>query len=484
MRRSPALLVPLALCLSCVGEAPPQNPAPTVDLGEGGERPVGIYMVVPRSIVPSQTEAGFLAAPARRTIFVNKNGGTYSPGGDNSSSNRSSIVDYTSSVPGYEGSAADWNAFLTCIQGQFARFNVTVTDVDPGSEPHVEAVIGGRPGDIGMPSGVGGVAPMNGDCSVVERAVVYIFSKVFSSPRVECEVAAQEIGHALGMDHEYLCEDPMTYLSGCGEKDFQDIDASCGEYSPRSCMCGGSRQNSVQFLDDVLGPSDGTTPPPEDPPPGGTDTTPPAVAVVSPADGATSPPNTTITVVATASDETALASTELIWLVDSRTITMDCDDPPSGVSCTTACDQRSWSFAVGSGPRSFRVRAVDAAGNEAETATRTITLASGPTPPPPTGGAPTVTVTEPTPGTGIAPGASIAIRATATDDGRVVDAWLRWKAPSGDTIYQLYQLDATTWGIDLQLSSAATHGDRTIRVSVWDDDGTRTVAPDLVIQVE
>ena len=31
---------------------------------------------------------------------------------------------------------------------------------------------------VGMPSGVGGVSPVFGDCSVVERAIVYTFSAV------------------------------------------------------------------------------------------------------------------------------------------------------------------------------------------------------------------------------------------------------------------------------------------------------------------
>jgi MYXO-CTERM domain-containing protein len=40
----------------------------------------------------------------------------------------------------------------------------------------------------------------------------------------------------------------MTYLTGCGVKSFQDIDAPCGEYGPRDCECGGASQSSYQKL--------------------------------------------------------------------------------------------------------------------------------------------------------------------------------------------------------------------------------------------
>src|SRR5262249_6511037 len=126
--------------------------------------------------------------------------------------------------------------------------------------------ISGTPQMIGEGSGVGGVSPMNNDCSMVENGIVWIFEQVLgSSAQTVCEVAAQEIGHAIGMDHEYLCQDPMTYLYGCGHKTFQDQTVSCGEYSARNCMCTNpltgtaANQNSVQFMLYRLGPATGGT---------------------------------------------------------------------------------------------------------------------------------------------------------------------------------------------------------------------------------
>jgi hypothetical protein len=163
-------------------------------------QPRGTYKIVERPPQASSAEREAMtmcAAPARRTLFLNRRGGTYSGGYDDAAKNRSSIVSGSAKVPAYEKGDASWTQFMACVRGQFGRFNVEVTDVDPGETTHIECVVGGRPGHVGMGSGVGGVAPMNGDCSVVERAVVYVFSQQFSSAQVECEVAAQEIGHAL-----------------------------------------------------------------------------------------------------------------------------------------------------------------------------------------------------------------------------------------------------------------------------------------------
>jgi hypothetical protein len=491
-------LMAMAACSS--GDIPEQE---SIDEVSGGDvsatgqakGPVGIYKVIELDAQPSDVETAMQqqAAPGKRIIFVNKNGGTYKPGADNSSGNVSSIPSFTAKVPAYEKGAAAWSQFMTCIQDQFAPFNVEVTDVDPGNVPHIEGVMGGSPQHIGMGQGVGGVAPMNGNCSTVERAVVYIFTQVFGSPQVECEVAAQEIGHAIGMDHEYLCEDPMTYLNGCGKKKFRDQTVWCGEYSPRQCMCGG-QQNSVQFMLDRLGPNGGgssssaassSASSSSSSGGGGGDTTPPEVALTSPADGATLAANAKITVQAKASDDVGLAQVVLLWELNGQSYQMDCDAPPQGVTCSDAGGTYSWTIPVGSGSRTFSVRAVDSSGNEAQTEARTVSLGSGPVDPqPPPSGKPSVTVLEPTAGQAFAPGSVIPVRVTAADDGFISEVWMRWKAPSGDVVYKLTPFSATTWGIDLNLSSVAQKGNRTVRVTAYDDDGALTTHPDVVIGVQ
>src|SRR5262249_21313080 len=181
-----------------------------------------------------------------RIIFVNGQGGHYTAGqNEDSRTNVSSIASSAVDMPPYSKGAAAWQTFLTCIQDEYSRFNVEVTDQDPGNVPHLEAVISGTPDMIGLGQGVGGIANMNDDCTLFENGITWIFEQVFNSPTVDCEVAAQEISHNIGLDHEYLCQDPMTYLDGCGHKTFHDQDVSCGEYSPRQCMCADPRNGSA-----------------------------------------------------------------------------------------------------------------------------------------------------------------------------------------------------------------------------------------------
>jgi hypothetical protein len=232
---------------------------------------------------------------------------------------------------------------MTCVWQMYAPFDVEVTDVDPGPAPHIESMVGGTPGQVGMSQGVGGVAPMNTDCSVVERAIVFTFADVYGDDvQSICETVAQESAHALGLDHEHLCQDPMTYLYGCGAKSFQDVDADCGEYSARECMCGGTTQNSVQTLLQILGASDRT---------------PPAVEITEPANGAQVDPG--FKVASTTSDDKGVSKVDL-WIDD--VLVLSDGEAPYEYADTAGLPP---------GPHTISARAYDAAGN-VSTATVTV----------------------------------------------------------------------------------------------------------------
>jgi hypothetical protein len=286
------------------------------------------------------------AAPT--IIYMNRMGGTYVPGDNDSRTNRSSIPSRTSQVSPWNVSAAGWQEVMTCMTAQFSRFNVIITDVDPGNVPHIESVVAGYPQDVGMSSGVGGVSPFTDDCGVIPNSIVFTFAGVYGTAyRDICETAAQEVSHSFGLDHEYQCRDPMTYLSGCGDKSFQDNAERCGEYSARECWCGGTTQNSVGMLRDRLGPHN----------------VPPVVSITQPADGATVAPG--FDVAATASDMVgSLVEVELYVdgaLVDSLT------SPP-------------WTFAtdaaLADGLHTIEVRATDD-GTATASASVAITVARG-----------------------------------------------------------------------------------------------------------
>src|SRR5262245_49384478 len=258
--------------------------------------PAGITLE--RKLLPAANTDPAAVAQSR-IIYLNHNGVTLRPGDDDSRANTSSIISGLSTVPKWNVSDATWQATVACFKDIWSRFDVTITDVDPGNAAHMEAVFGGFPQNVGMPSGVGGVSPFTSDCAIIENSIVFTFTEVFpEDPQLICEVMSQEVAHSYGLDHELLASDPMTYLDYNGKRSFKDQLVSCGEFNARACGIGGSvcrnKQNSVQLLLQRIGAAD---------------LVPPTLAITSPADGATGAPG--FEVDATASDNVAVTMATL-----------------------------------------------------------------------------------------------------------------------------------------------------------------------------
>ncbi len=234
-----------------------------------------------------------------KTIYLNHTGVTLRPGDDDARTNRSSIISGQVSVPAWNTSDETWAATVACFKDLWKEFDVTITDQDPGDVPHMEAVFGGSPQNIGMPSGVGGVSPFTLDCAVIENSIVFTFTNAYGNDaQTICEVMSQEVAHSYGLDHEMLASDPMTYLNYNGKRSFKDQTASCGEYSNRLCGIDGSvcrqNQNSVALLEQRLGVADLVAP---------------TLTITSPADGATVQPG--FEIAATAEDERGVTEATL-----------------------------------------------------------------------------------------------------------------------------------------------------------------------------
>lgn len=299
MRNWPVAMMLGVLC----GCAPPSEPRHVV-----GEYVIG----------PARSRAlRFGPGPARRLVYLNRFGGSFRAAtADDSSRNLSFVAQRDTTMPVFPYGTSTWNQVVSCVRELFADFDLEVTESDPGATLHIEAVISGNAGLLGYDSDLGGGAMIGGlatqtpDCSVVEEAIVFAFpDAIGNDPRLLCQDAAQEIAHALGLDHEFLCADPMTYLSGCGDKTFQDAWVPCGEYSARSCRCGAT-QNSYQILLAVLGP-------------GGVDKTPPTVQILQPQDGAEVAPGFEVTV--SADDDVGVAKVDLV--VDGSVLQTDSAAP-------------------------------------------------------------------------------------------------------------------------------------------------------------
>jgi hypothetical protein len=249
-----------------------------------------------------------------RIIYLHRKGGEFtSSDHDDSSMNLSGALHFGN--PGVAEHVAAWNATdsvfkatLSCSQSMWGRFNVEVTDVDPGDKPHIEAVLtSSKNTALGFSGGTGGIALI--DCAepVIETAVVWIFPELFANnPQRTCEVIAQEVGHAMQLDHELLCKDPMTYLTDCEDRSFQDADAGCHDMSlhPAPCACTGrATQNSVRELFERLGPGE---------------TEAPTVVISAPAKNANVKPG--FMVAAVGSDNYVVVRSE-IWIDDALAAT-------------------------------------------------------------------------------------------------------------------------------------------------------------------
>lgn len=410
-------------------------------------RPVTSYVNVPDIEITHHAVIFGGPASSALPIYLNRFGGSYTCGNDDSATNRSSVIcgGDSGDIGSFSGSDNQWNFVRDCVSDMFAPFNVYVTDLEPTGVDYVEAVVGGVPQDAGMPNGVGGVAPFS--CGLIPNGIVYAFSDVYGNDmQGVCETVAQEVAHAFGLDHQFLCEDPMTYLGGCGDKSFQDVYAQCGEFEPRECQCTGtdgdaSTQNSVQEMLQTLGASDGTPPPP---PP--VDTEVPVVSLGAPDADAILPANSTINVSITATDDTQLTLVELDWDFSGETFFCPATVNQTGnYECFKEGNTYTWSIAVGTGGRTYRARVRDIAGNTVESEDRSIWLSEDGSGPPEDNAPPDIIIASPLDGAVLEMEAPLAVVATIADDAGISRGDLVWTNGQGET--QIFPCPLETQGV-------------------------------------
>ena len=269
--------------------------------------------------------------PAANThvIFMNPctNNCTVGSGTTNSLTDKSDIGHGT--LTAFSKGATEWASVMSCMRNTFARFNVTITDQDPGSTPHLEIMVAGTGSQVGMQSGVLGVADyacsgVGQGCSTFQsNALVFDFANdpayyesqygLYGANDI-CATAAQEIAHTWALDHVVDNTDPLTYNSYNGIRQYKD-NQKCGsdcqsgqsplgltctgandQQSTHTCMMGQATQNEVQLITSLFGSA-------------APDTTPPTVSFTSPAQNASVMPSFAIT--ANAADDQAIASVDV-----------------------------------------------------------------------------------------------------------------------------------------------------------------------------
>ncbi|MEZ4367369.1 MAG: hypothetical protein R2939_13990 [Kofleriaceae bacterium] len=242
------VLVPTVAALALLALAP--SSAEARERTRWRHRDVGARIGAPaaRSAV-----AAAVAAPTPITVYLRRGGATLTHGWDDSAAGRSELVPpgETVRVPAFAGGDRAWQRLVGCVADAYGDFAVDVVDERPASGSYILAVVGGTASLLGHGDEVSGVAPWNGE--VLRDAVVYVFADELDGDDEQlCVTATHEIGHALGLDHAVRCDDPMSYLWGCGEKRFRDVDAPCGEEEARPCEDGGT-QNSYRHLAAAVG---------------------------------------------------------------------------------------------------------------------------------------------------------------------------------------------------------------------------------------
>ena len=226
------------------------------------------------------------AAGAATVLFLNRctGGCMVTSNGTNDARNQKTsivpgglyLVNEFQNDAGLTGAAADaeWSQVVACVKEVYSPYNITVTDVQPADGVvYNEAIIAGKPSDVGEAPDILGIAPLANNCSAEANVISFSFANQHATDaRVlnVCWTAAQESAHAYGLDHEFqytdgtsACNDPMTYRTDCGgEKFFRNKRALCGESKVRDCKCT-KTQNSHTMLLGIFGAGTPTTPAPQ-----------------------------------------------------------------------------------------------------------------------------------------------------------------------------------------------------------------------------
>lgn len=175
-------------------------------------------------------------------VYLNKEGGTYTSGPDDSRTNTSSIPTATVTVSSRTITSTQWNQLLLDVRMKLGAYDVALVDVDPGNVPHLEIVITDTTGsDFGV-QGALGISP---GCSDDFSLIGFIFGGPSGGLTLSTRVASR-IGLTMGLSYTVEGGDLMTWDLQTIGTTFTNTSLNCGQSTATDCRCKQSetQQNS------------------------------------------------------------------------------------------------------------------------------------------------------------------------------------------------------------------------------------------------
>jgi MYXO-CTERM domain-containing protein len=210
------------------------------------------YVVVPPSPPDRYRSTGLT-----RLIYLNACRGGCAIGNQRNDAftNQSTIAKMPGTLNEFPFGDAAWTDLVRCVRHAYDLYDVTITtDEPPTGTDHVEVMVAGSPRAIGFSSTTLGISPLASDCSPLRNVLSFAFAEAHSAEALYelCATVVHEAGHTFGLDHALQCRDPMTYLTGCGDKLFLNIESQCGEFrKSRFCRCSDKQNSHVKLLNEL-----------------------------------------------------------------------------------------------------------------------------------------------------------------------------------------------------------------------------------------
>lgn len=129
-----------------------------------------------------------------------------------------------------------------------------VTDQPAAGSDYGMMMVGGAPGDLGMPGGVLGISPM--DCDKFERNVSFTFSEDHGTMQILVQTITHEAGHAFGLAH---ISNTQAIMNPSASN--QEVYWGSGTVPDGQACDGSGQQDSFEMLKEMIGERDDTTPP-------------------------------------------------------------------------------------------------------------------------------------------------------------------------------------------------------------------------------